>query len=165
LQVALGLAHKYDLLPFDSEQIGWAISECFHAWLASRGGDGSIGIKQAVKRIERLFVTNEISDRIDDLRDGTDSKVRNLLAHRKCDSDGDTTEFWVPPSVFEKEMCEGVNKTELIAELQVIKRHGDTGDTGDSAWKLLPDSILKINTVSREPFFSGDTGDTGFYFD
>jgi putative DNA primase/helicase len=118
LQVALGLAHKYDLLPFDAEQIGWAISKCFHAWLASRGGDGSIEIKQAVKRIERLFVTNEISDRIDDLRDGDDSKVRNLLAHRKCDADGDTTEFWVPPSVFEKEMCEGVNKTELIAELQ-----------------------------------------------
>lgn len=118
VQVALGLAHKYDLLPFDAEQIGWAISECFHAWLVSRGGDGSIEIKQAIKRIERLFVTNEISDRIDDLRDGDDSKVRNLLAHRKCDADGDTTEFWVPPSVFEKEMCEGVNKTELISELQ-----------------------------------------------
>jgi putative DNA primase/helicase len=118
VQVALGLAHKYDLLPFDAEQIGWAISECFNAWLASRGGDGSIEMKQAIKRIERLFVTNEISDRIDDLRDGDDSKVRNLLAHRKCDADGDTTEFWVPPSVFEKEMCEGVNKTELIGELQ-----------------------------------------------
>jgi putative DNA primase/helicase len=117
-QIALGLAHKYDLLPFDVEQMGWAISDCFHAWLASRGGDGSIEIKNAIKRIERLFVTNEISDRVDDLRDGTDSKVRNLLAHRKCDADGDTTEFWVPPSVFEKEMCEGVNKTELIAELQ-----------------------------------------------
>jgi putative DNA primase/helicase len=118
VQVALGLAHKYDLLPFDAEQIDWAISECFSAWLASRGGDGSIEMKQAIKRIERLFVTNEISDRIDDLRDGDDSKVRNLLAHRKCDADGDTTEFWVPPSVFEKEMCEGVNKTELIGELQ-----------------------------------------------
>jgi putative DNA primase/helicase len=118
VQIALGLAHKYGLLPFDVEQIGWAISECFHAWLAHRGGDGSIEIKNAIKRIERLFVANEISDRVDDLRDGDESKVRNLLAHRKCDSDGDTTEFWVPPSVFEKELCEGVNKTELIAELQ-----------------------------------------------
>ncbi len=116
-QIALGLAHKYDLLPFDVEQMGWAISECFHAWLGKRGGDGSIEIKEAIKRIERLFVTNEISDRVDDIRDGTDSKARNLLAHRKCDADGDTTEFWVPPSVFEKEMCEGVNPNELIAVL------------------------------------------------
>ncbi len=118
VQVSLGLAHKYGLLPFDIEQVSWAVSECFNGWLKARGGDGSIEIKQAIKRIEYLFATNEIGDRVDDLRNGTDSKARNLLAHRKCDTDGDTTEFWVPPSVFKKEMCEGVNEAELIKELQ-----------------------------------------------
>jgi putative DNA primase/helicase len=29
VQVVLGLAHKYDLLPFPVEDIEWAISTCF----------------------------------------------------------------------------------------------------------------------------------------
>lgn len=121
VQVSLGLAHKYGLLPFDVGQIEWAISNCFNAWLASRGGDGSIEIKQAIKRIEHLLVTNEFSDRVYDLRDGDDNKVRNLLAYRQVDSSGDTEEFWVPPSVFDKEFCNGVNKSELVSELQRIE--------------------------------------------
>jgi putative DNA primase/helicase len=118
VQVALGLAHKYGLIPFDIGQVDWAISTCFKDWLDARGGDGSIEIKQAIKRIEHLFAASEFGDRIDDLRDGDDSNPRNLLAHRKCDADGDTTEFWVPVPIFEKELCEGVNKTELVKELQ-----------------------------------------------
>ncbi len=120
VQVALELAHKYDLLPFPIEQIDWAISTIFKDWLNARGGDGSIEIKHAISRIEHLLVTNELSDRVHDLRDGSDQIVRNLLAYRKVDSDGDTEEFWVPPSVFEKEFCDGVNKAELVNELQRI---------------------------------------------
>jgi putative DNA primase/helicase len=118
VQVALGLAHKYGLLPFPIEQIEWAIAECFNSWLIARGGDGSIEIKQAIDRIEHLLVTNEFSDRVYDLRDGDDNKVRNLLAYRKVNSEGSTEEFWIPPSVFDKEFCNGVNKIELVKELQ-----------------------------------------------
>jgi putative DNA primase/helicase len=120
VQVALELAHKYALLPFPIKQIDWAISTIFQDWLNARGGDGSIEIKRAIARIEHLLVTNEISDRVHDLRNGSDQIVRNLLAYRKVDSNGDTEEFWVPPSVFEQEFCNGVNKTELVNELQRI---------------------------------------------
>jgi putative DNA primase/helicase len=44
VQVLLGLAHKYDLLPFPVEDIEWGISTCFKAWLTGRGGDGSIKV-------------------------------------------------------------------------------------------------------------------------
>jgi uncharacterized protein (DUF927 family) len=118
VQVALGLAHKYGLLPFDVEQVGWGVSECFNAWLKARGGDGSIEIKNAVDRIEHLLVINEFSDRVFTLPDNNDRVVRNLLACRKLDFDGQTEEFWVPSSVFDKEFCDGVNKTELVKELQ-----------------------------------------------
>jgi putative DNA primase/helicase len=47
LQVVLGLAHKYELLPFPVEDIEWSVGLCFQDWLAARGGDGSIEIKQA----------------------------------------------------------------------------------------------------------------------
>jgi uncharacterized protein (DUF927 family) len=118
VQVALGLAHKYDLLPFDVGEVEWGVSECFNSWLKARGGDGSIEIKNAIERIEHLLVTNEFSDRVFTLPNNSDRPVRNLLAYRKLDFDGQTEEFWVPSSVFDKEFCDGVNKTELVKELQ-----------------------------------------------
>jgi putative DNA primase/helicase len=120
VQVSLGLAHKYGLLPFPIEQIDWAISNCFAAWLKSRGGDGSIEIKQAIEKIEHLLVTNEFSDRVFTLPANSDRPVRNLLGYRKVDQEGQTEEFWVPLSVFNKEFCDGVNKFELVKELQRI---------------------------------------------
>ncbi len=69
VQVALGIAHKYGLLPFPIEKIDWAISTVFKDWLKARGGDGSIDVKQAIDRIEHLLVTNEFSDRIYTLPD------------------------------------------------------------------------------------------------
>jgi putative DNA primase/helicase len=118
VQVVLGLAHKYDLLPFPVEDIEWSISTCFKAWLTARGGDGSIEVKQAIARIEHLLVTNEFSDRVFDLRDGDTKTVRNLLAYRKVGVEGDTEEFWVPTTVFDKEFVVGVNKVGLVKELQ-----------------------------------------------
>jgi putative DNA primase/helicase len=118
VQVVLGLAHKYGLLPFPIEEIEWAIATCFKAWLKERGGDGSIEVKQAVRRIEHLLVTNEFSDRVFDLRDGDTKTVRNLLAYRKVGVEGQTEELWVPPTVFDKEFVVGVNKAELVKELQ-----------------------------------------------
>jgi putative DNA primase/helicase len=74
-------------------------------------------------RIEHLLVTNEFSDRVYDLRDGDTKTVRNLLAYRKVGVEKvgvekDTEEFWVPPTVFDKEFTVGVNKAELVKELQ-----------------------------------------------
>jgi putative DNA primase/helicase len=118
VQVALGLAHKYGLLPFPVEQIAMSIAAIFKAWLTARGGDGSIEIKQAIDNIKHLLTTNEFSDRVFTLPNNNDRPVRNLLAYRTVDIDGHTTEFLVPPSVFDREFCNGVNKTELVRELQ-----------------------------------------------
>ena len=116
--MVLGLAHKYGLLPFPVEEIEWAIATCFKDWLIARGGDGSIEVKQAIDRIEHLLVTNEFSDRVMDLRDGDPKTVRNLLGIRKVSESGDTAEIWVPTPIFDKEFVVGVNKSELVKELQ-----------------------------------------------
>jgi putative DNA primase/helicase len=58
LQVVLGLAHKYEVIPLEIDQ-EWAISNCFKDWLTARGGDSLIEIKQEIDRIEHLLVTNE----------------------------------------------------------------------------------------------------------
>ena len=118
VQVALGLAHKYGLLPFLVEEIEWAIATCFKDWLIARGGDGSIEVKRAIERIQHLLISNEFSDRVMDLRDNDTKTVRNLLGIRKVNESGDTAEIWVPTPIFDKEFCNGVNKTELVKELQ-----------------------------------------------
>ena len=42
-----------------------------------------------------------------------------MLAYRKSakGSYDETEEFWVPQSVFDDELCKGVNKSELVKEL------------------------------------------------
>lgn len=122
IQVGLELAHSYGLLPFPITDIEWAIDKMFVDWLNCRGGDGSIEMRSAVNRIQHLFVSNEYSDRMFIPPTNGGMKVRNLLAYRKVDANSmQTEEFWVPPSVFDAEICEGMNKSELIAELQRLK--------------------------------------------
>jgi hypothetical protein len=53
-----------------------------------------------------------------DLRDGDTKTVRNLLGIRKVSEFGNTAEIWVPTPIFDKEFCNGVNKSELVKELQ-----------------------------------------------
>jgi uncharacterized protein (DUF927 family) len=118
VQIALELAHSYGLLPFPLTDIEWAIQKMFSDWLNSRGGDGSVEMRSAINRIQHLLVTNEFSDRVYTLPNDDHRTIRNLLAYRKLDSEGSTEEFWIPPSVFEKEICENMNKSELIKELQ-----------------------------------------------
>lgn len=116
--VALHLAHSYGLLPFPVEQCDWAVKTMFTDWVNTRGGDGSIEIKQAMERIEHLFVSNEHSDRIYQADGGNDQTVRNLLAYRKLDPFEKEVEFWVPTAIFNKEFCESVDKQMLIKALQ-----------------------------------------------
>jgi putative DNA primase/helicase len=52
------------------------------------------------------------------LRDGDTKTVRNLLGIRKVDESGATVEIWVPAAIFDKEFVVGVNKSELVKELQ-----------------------------------------------
>ena len=161
VQVALEIAHSYNILPFPVDRIEWAVKRMFADWLTQRGGDGSIEIKNAIKRIEHLLVTNEFSDRVFRLPENNDRAVRNLLAYRKLDLEGHTEEFWVPTTVFDKEFCDGVNKTELVKELQRI------------GWLLPPRPdgksirIRKIKGTANYYYVfgkrenGGDTSDTG----
>lgn len=120
VQVALELTHSYGLLPFGFDQCGWAVKTMFDDWVNARGGDGSIEIKQALERIEHLFVSNEHSDRMYNLDISEGQTVRNLLCYRKKDEFGSESEYWVPPAIFDRELASGVDRVALITELQAI---------------------------------------------
>jgi putative DNA primase/helicase len=126
VQVALGLAHSYDLLPFPIEDIDWAVSTLFQDWLAARGGDGSIEVKNACDAIGYLLTTQENGERFFTFPENEGFKPRNQLGYRRREvistgSDGTTygatEELWIFPEAFRKELCEGVNSTEVAKEL------------------------------------------------
>lgn len=116
VQVGLELAHGYNLLPFPIKQCEWSVKLMFDTWVNSRGGAGSIEIKEACKRIEYLFVSNQHSDRIADPKD-PNRIVRNLLAYKVGDTVTDDLEYCVPTAVFDKEFADGVEKNQLIGEI------------------------------------------------
>jgi putative DNA primase/helicase len=120
VQTALEVAHSYGLLPFPIEQISWAIATMQTDWLNTRGGVGSLEMKQALERIENLFVVNQHNnDRIYQVGEAeTNQGVRNLLAYRKLDTFDNAFEFWVPNAVFNSEIAKDCDRSELIQELQ-----------------------------------------------
>jgi uncharacterized protein (DUF927 family) len=165
VQVALELAHAYGLLPFPLEHIGWAIGKVFRDWLDDRGGDGSIEVKNACERILNLFVTQEYSDRIYNLIDGDNRIIRNLLAYRKTDEERTTDEFWVPITVFDKELCAGVDKIALIKELQkkgwLAPPRGDGKNTHQRRLNKTKTYFYIFQPKNFFPGISGEPGEPG----
>jgi putative DNA primase/helicase len=119
VQVGLELAHGYNLLPFPIKQCEWSVKLMFDTWVNNRGGAGSIEIKEACNKIELLFESNQHGDRIFEVGT-TNPVVRNLLAYKVYDVLTQTVEFLVPTTVFNKEMAEGVDRSQLIAKLQEL---------------------------------------------
>ena len=128
VQVGLELAYEFNLLPFSTveadrsgiKQCSWAVSQMFEAWVNLRGGAGSIEIKEACNKIKHLFVSNQHGDRIKS-PEFPDRIVRNLLAYRVGDTVTNNVEYCVPTEIFARELADGVDKLELIKELQVRK--------------------------------------------
>lgn len=155
VQVALEVAHIYGLLPFPREQITWAVNTLFEDWMNARGGAGSIEMKQALERIEHLFVSCEHGDRIYQANlKPEEQTVRNLLAYRKKDEFEDEFEFWVPNSVFNSEIASGVDRAELIKELQMrgwLKPPGTDGKA--SLGRRINGKLIRVYVFN--PFWRG----------
>ena len=137
VQVGLELAHSYNLLPFPLEQCTKAVKQMFDDWVNVRGGAGSIEIKEACNKIEHLLESTQYGDRIQILRKDAQSQqysiengspCRNMIAYKAADSLSSSIEYWVPPTIFNKEFADGVDRTELAKELQArgwLKPSGD----------------------------------------
>lgn len=114
VQLGLELAIEYEVIPHTIEQVRWAIKTIFHDWVEDRGGAVNFELKQTLEKIEYLFTTQEYSDRIFDLTRSETTfaqMARNLLAYKRGD------QFYVPPSVFEKEFVGELNRKTLIQAL------------------------------------------------
>jgi putative DNA primase/helicase len=114
VQLGLELAKGAKTIDHTSAQIEWAIKKVFDDWVCDRGGAISFDLSRQLKKITHLFTAEEFGRRILRL-DATDTQVGqvvdNLLTYRSGDH------FWIPPSVFEKEICGEVNEKTMKAAL------------------------------------------------
>jgi len=153
--VGLELAHRYNLLPFSVKYCWWSVKRMFEAWVNIRGGEGSIEIKEACNKIEHLLESNQYGDRVQVLRKDVQSHTysvengsscRNMLAYKAADFLTDSIEYWVPLTIFNKEFADGVDRVELVKELQ---SRGCLKPSGDKTRATLRRSIGK----KRQYFF------------
>jgi putative DNA primase/helicase len=174
VQVALGLAHSYGLLPFPVEDIDWAVSTLFQDWLTARGSHGPIEVKNACDAIGYLLTTQENGERFFTFPENDGLKPRNQLGYRRrevisADSDGTTygatEELWIFPEVFREELCEGINPTEVAKEL-INRGWLTTGQSGNVTQtqkikgkvqrfycfrKWVSSSVTGVTTVTPDP--------------
>jgi putative DNA primase/helicase len=121
IELALLIAEEWNIIHFTTEEIKQSIKTVFEDWLLHRGGIGNIEIKKAVDRIKHLFQSSIHSNRIIHITEGSlvSTGHSKLLAYKM------NSELLVPTSVFDNELCIGVNKKDLIKALQdenILKR-------------------------------------------
>jgi putative DNA primase/helicase len=116
ISLALNLAIDWDILPYTKQETSKAISLVFHDWINHRGGAGNIEIKQAVERLMQTFQSNIHGNRIVKVEGNSiiSSSTSNskLLAYQK------ENKLYIPPSIFENELCKAVNKRQFIEALE-----------------------------------------------
>jgi uncharacterized protein (DUF927 family) len=160
VQVALGLAHEYGLLPFPATDIDWAIGKVFADWLINRGGDGSIEVKKAIQRIGHLLATEETGERFFTLPRNDGRPTRKLLGYREVNLEGATSGLWILPSAFKEELCAGCNPTEVAKELIRMGWLVPDSQGKSSVTKRINGQVIRLVLFSPSTF-CGVTGVTG----
>ncbi len=122
------LACMSEILPFEAEEIGIAISTCFKAWLDHRGTVGELEPEMIVERV-RLFCQLHGSSRFagwddDDGKPQIKDRV-GYVRHGEKDKAG----FYIFPEAFKKEVCRGLHPPRVVQVLfdRNLLRRGPDG--------------------------------------
>lgn len=100
-------AARLAILPWPPGEASRAIADCFHAWLAERGGIGAAENLEAV-RLMRRFLEQFGQSRFARFTDPEPSRtITNRAGYRRDGDDG--FEFLILRSVFEREIFDGRN--------------------------------------------------------
>lgn len=83
-----------------------ACSWCLKDWLTARGGAGNQEDKTILEQV-KYFFEQHAESRFYDLTEGKDQKVINMAGYK--DKVRDEWEYYVLPTVFNKNICEGLN--------------------------------------------------------
>jgi putative DNA primase/helicase len=120
--LALKLAIDWDILPsshYTQKEVSQVVTLVFEDWINHRGGAGNIEIKQAVERLNQLFQSNIHGNRIVNIEGNSiissSTSSSRLLAFKKGDK------LYIPPNIFENELCRGINKRQFIEALEQEK--------------------------------------------
>ena len=94
-----------------------ACSSCLKDWLTARGGVGNQEDKQILEQV-KYFFEQHAESRFYDLTAGKDQNIINMAGYK--DRILDEWEYYILPTVFNKNICEGLNAS-LVREVLTKK--------------------------------------------
>jgi uncharacterized protein (DUF927 family) len=120
------LAIDYGVLPWPEGEAARGVGECCAAWLARRGGGGPREDRLALEQVV-AFIEAHGASRFEEIAaDGTalgDQRVVNRAGWKV--RSGGTTEYWVAPEAWKREVCRGLDPSRAAA---VMHRAGKLVD-------------------------------------
>jgi uncharacterized protein (DUF927 family) len=118
LMAAVGeVAITQKILPFEKGEAITANKLLFDNWVAQRGGTGSFEL-QAIKNRIISFIQEERNARLLNANgDGFDKNIKNIAGFIDYDQYGNFKEYWIYPSVFNREIIQSPNVKFFYKEL------------------------------------------------
>jgi putative DNA primase/helicase len=139
------LAIKYGITNWNEGDSYAAALKCFNSWLSEKEGVGDDESKQILDHVKAFFELHAHS-RFFDLDGFKDQKINNMAGYKSIYKDAVT--FYVSPSIFQNEICQGFSRKSVIDLL--IKNgfllQNNTGDYRQQKWT--PYGNKKVYVIS-----------------
>ena len=130
------------ILPWDAGHAIWGVKQCYLSWLESRGDNSASEDYRAIAQIREFIERNGESrftlikaDGIEENNIG--QRTINRAGFRRVLDDG-STEYWVLPEMYQKEVCHGFDP-KLVTRILRDKGYLEIDSAGKSSVsKLVP---------------------------
>lgn len=139
------LAIKFGVVCWEQNTAYQAAVACFNSWLEDKEGVGDDENRQILEHVKSFFELHAHS-RFFDLDGFSDQKISNMAGYKSVYKDAVT--FFVSPSVFQNEICKGVNRKSVIALLieKGFLMKSSSGDCYQQKWT--PYGNKKVYVIS-----------------
>jgi putative DNA primase/helicase len=120
------LAIQWGILPFEKGEAIQSLGVCFQVWLNDRGSIGAYEVEEGIQQIQAFLETHHLS-RFSLVTDSVENRIANHAGYKKEVEDG-RYDFYVYPTVFDKEICKGYNAQlvkQNLAERGYLIRDGE----------------------------------------
>jgi putative DNA primase/helicase len=130
------------VLPWPPGEADRAAESCFQGWLATRGCDGPIEIRNGIAQVKQFLEAHgssrfeapweELGQQLDD--DCRAVRTINRAGFRRRNSEGNW-EYFILPETWRNEVCKGFNATAIAREM-IARRWLEPGEDNNLAKKV-----------------------------
>jgi len=147
------------ILPWDAGHAIWGVKQCYLSWLESRGDNSASEDYRAIAQVREFIERNGESrftlikaDGIEENNIG--QRTINRAGFRRVLNDG-STEYWVLPEMYQKEVCHGFDPR-LVTRVLRDKGYLEEDSAGKSSVSKLVPGIGRMRVYVIKASFMQD---------